>query len=209
MAEQQAGLLAIRLEGSDETFWAQPRPEDQERIKELLRSGSASVTLNDEADVEGHGESAELTLDVEGHALTLRLPSPADAAELRRRLALGAVAATIVVAGAAAAIQGVGNAPSIELPGAPVAPAAPLTQSESHRTINDPYMVDMADNAGSQSNVQNVAAPQAQPRFVDQASDVGVADRSAQSAAEQFAGGGAADDQDGGIPKAGEGPELR
>lgn len=173
MAQQQSGSLGIRLEGSDETFWAQPRPEDQERIKELLRGGSATVSLvGDAQDLEGHAQSAEVTLDVEGHALTLRLPSPADAAELRRRLAVGAVAATIVVAGAAAALQGASNASSVQAPAGP--------------------------------------APMVQPRFADEASDIGIVDQSAQQAAEDFNRSGAgANDDDRTMPRPGPKPELR
>src|SRR5918998_1734296 len=125
MAQQAPASIAIRLEGADELFWAQPRPEDQERLAELLRGGTVEARLAD-GDVEGHVQSAELTFDVEGHALTLRLPSAADAAEIRRRLALGAVAATLVVAGSVAALQNA-QPMSVDAPApGPAAPAAPF-----------------------------------------------------------------------------------
>ena len=56
-------------------------------------------------DTAGHGESTDVLVDVEGHAMTLHLPTTADAAALRRALVAGAVTATIVAAGAVAAMQ--------------------------------------------------------------------------------------------------------
>ncbi len=87
---------------------ATPLPEDQE----LLQSwGDRDVTLTDNADdsdTTGHKIAAtpDITLDVEGHAMTLRLPNTADVDTLKKALAVGAVSATIVAAGAIAAMQG-------------------------------------------------------------------------------------------------------
>jgi hypothetical protein len=243
MAQQAPGSIAIRLEGTEDLFWAQPRPEDQERLAELLRGGTVEARLAG-GDVEGHAQSAELTFDVEGHALTLRLPSAADAAELRRRLALGAVAATLVVAGSVAALQGV-QPTSVDVPApGPAAPAAPFVQpgarttnsdigimdqsaqqaaqdvvapqvqspssttSEpgTHRTINDPYSIDLGP--APVTAPAQPAAPATQSGYQNVASDVGAMDQSAQNAAAQQAGGSDAE-EDTGIPKAGQQPELR
>lgn len=266
MAQQGGGSIAIRLEGSDEVYWAQPRPEDQGRLAELLREGSANASLAED-DLQGHIQSADVTFDVEGHAMTLRLPSAADAAELRRRLAMGAVAVTLVAAGGIAALQGMEGQLGVGTAGPAAAPApivqsgfqnpasdvgimdqaaqgaalqqaatgsqagfqnpasdvglmdqaaqgsaqqqavpqagdvtAPIAQPGTHRTISDPYNVDLGTS--------NAAAPAAQSGYQDVASDVGIMDQSATGAAQQAAGG-SADDEDSGIPKAGQQPELR
>jgi hypothetical protein len=49
--------------------------------------------------------SGDVAVDVEGHAMVLRLPHAADAAALRRALAAGAITATILGAGALAALN--------------------------------------------------------------------------------------------------------
>jgi hypothetical protein len=136
MIHQQSTWIGIQLEGTDRTFWALPRPEDDGRLAELLDRDSVAVSLADDGDVEGHTQSTDVTLDIEGHAMTLRMPTIADAASFRRGLAVGVVTATIVVGGAAAAIQG-GLAPtSVEQ--APAAPAAPASVEQpihpQHRT---------------------------------------------------------------------------
>lgn len=96
--------FAITLDDG-RTIIAQPGPD----------SGySASAALGDELtlrptdggpDTAGHASSADVYVDVEGHAMTLRLPNTADAAALRRALVAGMVTATIVAAGAVAAMQ--------------------------------------------------------------------------------------------------------
>lgn len=151
MAQQTAGwMIGLQLEGADETYWTQPGPEDDERLRELLRRGSAVVRLADEdSDLEGHAQSADVTLDVEGHAVTIRLPSPADAAAMRRRLAMGALTATIVAAGAAAALQNAGStAPAVD---PPAAPAAPLVQSGLQNPASDVGLMDQA-HSGRRNN---------------------------------------------------------
>lgn len=113
MSQQATGWIGLQIEGTNETFWALPAPDDERRLAEILRKGTTTVSIAQTGDdVEGHAESGDVTLDVEGHALTLRLRSPADAAVLRRRLAVGALTATLIVAGAAAALNA---------PGAPTA----------------------------------------------------------------------------------------
>jgi hypothetical protein len=97
-------LLEIRLDDG-RSIVARPRPEDQD----LLRQAGREVTLelgSSDFDTSAHGLSSDLTIDVEGHAMTLRLPTPADAEALRRMLMVGAISATIVAAGAIASLQG-------------------------------------------------------------------------------------------------------
>lgn len=106
MNQQPGATIALRIEGAEEILWAEPRPEDRERLAELLGGGPLAVSLNDDDDTEGHASSPDVILDVEGHAIALRLPTGADAAALRRGFAMGVVTASLVVAGAAAAIGG-------------------------------------------------------------------------------------------------------
>jgi hypothetical protein len=50
---------------------AQPRPEDQSTLDELLRRGSNVTVSQSEKDTEGHGLAGdEIEVDVEGHAMT-------------------------------------------------------------------------------------------------------------------------------------------
>src|SRR5687767_12680790 len=108
--DQGTQALAIQLEDG-RTIVAWPRPEDQDFLAQT--SGEARISLApSEFDTEGHGVSDELTIDVEGHAMTLRLPTPADAETLRRALIAGAMTATIVAAGAIASMQGSPAAPT-------------------------------------------------------------------------------------------------
>lgn len=82
------------------TILAQPRPEDQATLDELLRRGESFKLNQPEGDTEGHVLAAdEIYVDVEGHAMTLRLPHAADAAALKRALAVGALTATVGIGG--------------------------------------------------------------------------------------------------------------
>jgi hypothetical protein len=82
------------------TIVAQPRPEDQASLDELLRRGESFQLNLPEGDTEGHALAAdEIFVDVEGHAMTLRLPHAADAAALKRALAVGALTATVGIGG--------------------------------------------------------------------------------------------------------------
>jgi hypothetical protein len=136
MTQQQTNWIGLQLEGMDETLWVLPGPEDDGRLADLLRREAVTISLAEE-DVAGHAQSADVIVDVEGHAMTLHMPTIADAASFRRGLAVGVVTATIVVSGAAAAIQGIApiavqQAPAalqraphvIAAPEARVAPAA-------------------------------------------------------------------------------------
>ena len=124
--EQQSAAVALEIEGQERIVYAQPRPEDLERLSELLGGGPVAVELDESDDTEGHAVLEDIVLDVEGHAFALRMPNAADAATLRRGFAMGAVTATLVIAGAAAAVQGgemLSNAGSAS-EAAPAAPAA-------------------------------------------------------------------------------------
>lgn len=111
MSQATGNALAIQLDGR--TIIATPGPEDQDRLAQF---GDAQITLSVGADSDtyGHTYSTEVSLDVEGHALTLHLPTTADAEALRKALAVGLVTATIIAAGAIASLQGTQAAPSTQ-----------------------------------------------------------------------------------------------
>lgn len=104
--------LALAIELADgRTIVGQPGPEDQDRLANAT-SGPLTIQLGDSgSDTEGHQASNELLLDVEGHAMTLRLPTSADAATIRSALVAGTLTATVVAAAAFAALQGQANQP--------------------------------------------------------------------------------------------------
>ena len=132
MSQETGGALAIQL-ADGRTIIATPRPEDQGRLEQL---GDAPITLSAgaaETDTSGHSYSSEISLDVEGHAVTLRLPTPADAEALRKALAVGVVTATLVAAGAIAAMQNAPAAPSTNVVDRPQAPAAPAEDFQTRR----------------------------------------------------------------------------
>lgn len=167
MSQDQSGALAIRLDDGT-TVVAQPRPEDERRLADLLRGRTRKISLRaSDADTEGHAALSEVIVDVEGHAFTLRVPSPADAAELRRRLLLGTLAATLAVAGAGAAIIGadvLGKSGSAPQAGAPVAAPAPLEDLSVRRENRLAPMESVggpADSAaGSQSGAPSSTGPE-------------------------------------------------
>jgi hypothetical protein len=131
--EDRAKKLAIQLDDGRVVVGI-PKPEDQGRLDQLDQE-IVLLTAGD-YDTAGHGYSDEIALDVEGHAITLRLPTPADAEALRKALAVGAVTATIVAAGAIASLQGSPAAPAPAAPIAAPAPAMqPATQAEQDRDL--------------------------------------------------------------------------
>jgi hypothetical protein len=81
-----------------------PGPEDQPWLRSLGADTRIELGASG-SDTSGHGLSADIEVDVEGHAMTLRLPTPADAEALRRLLMVSAMSATIVAAGAIASMQ--------------------------------------------------------------------------------------------------------
>ena len=110
--------FAITLDGR--TLVAEPRPEDQTALDELLRRGTDITIAQSDSDTEGHVLAAdEISVDVEGHAMTLRLPNATDAAALRRALAVGALTATVAIGGFVAGHAGLAIGDSWTLPPPP------------------------------------------------------------------------------------------
>src|SRR5688500_5134312 len=128
MSQERDRALAIQLDDG-RVVVATPKPEDQESLAKLDKD-IVFLTASQDYDTSGHGYGDLVELDVEGHAITLRLPTPADAEAVRRALAVGAVTATIVAAGAIAALQGSQATPTAPDVGAP--PAA------IERTVSNP-----------------------------------------------------------------------
>ena len=128
------------------TILATPLPEDQD----LLQSwGDRDVTLTDTADdsdTSGHklAGTPDITLDVEGHAMTLRLPNTTDVDALKKALAVGAVSATIVAAGAIAAMQGNQAAPAIPqtIHAVPITGLAPVNQPRADFQVRQEQRAD-------------------------------------------------------------------
>ena len=123
----------------------------------LERSETIQVRLGkaDESDTAGHAVApgsvfvtAMLGDDVEGHTLSLRFPSPAEAALFQKRLlAAGLLAATLAVGAVGA------NAISQSSPSIGVAPGAAITESIYAPAVRDDYKVDDAAAAQSASAV--------------------------------------------------------
>ncbi|MEP7159123.1 MAG: hypothetical protein ABI797_06825 [Chloroflexota bacterium] len=120
MSDERTRAIAITF-NDGRVVVAAPKPEDQDRLSGIAQE-TVVLTSGDDFDTAGHGPSTDITLDVEGHAMTLRMPSQADAETLRRLLMVGAVSATIVAAGAIASLQGPASSTAQS-----VAPAAPIT----------------------------------------------------------------------------------
>ncbi len=142
MEQASTTELAIQLEGR--TVLARPRPEDQDRLAELMAGGRSILSIEPTAlDTEGHGLGDEIAVDVEGHALTLRLPTIADATALRRALAVGALTATVALGGAAVASMSQADpAPAAPVVAPAVDPAPDLATWREHRlaeTMGQPY----------------------------------------------------------------------
>jgi hypothetical protein len=153
--------LAITLPDG-QTLNGEPRPEDERRLAEILAGGSTiQLTANDD-DVQGHSFSDDVLVDVEGHAFALRLPTATDAQALRRALAVGAVTATLVGAGAIASLQPRVQAPTtgIQVPAAERVQAVP---AQAVRAQNN----EMSRNAGVEA--ANVPADADNPAIPAQA----------------------------------------
>jgi len=124
---------------SGETLFGELRPEDERRLAELLGDRSTIQLAPSQDDLEGHAMSDDIVVDVEGHAMAIRLPRPADAAALRRALAVGAVTATLVGAGAIAGLRPAAQTtPAVEIPAAQqqvrTVPAAALRAQRNEMT---------------------------------------------------------------------------
>ena len=108
--------LTIEITLADgRTILATPLPEDQDLFWSWGDRQVALTENPDDSDTSGHelGATTDIGLDVEGHAMTLRLPNTTDVDALKKALAVGAVSATIIAAGAIAAMQGSQAAPAI------------------------------------------------------------------------------------------------
>ena len=125
--------LQITIEGR--TYVAEPRPEDQQTIEQLLSRGEDITLSQADGDTEGHVLAAdEIFVDVEGHAMTLRLPAAGDAAALRRALAVGTLTATVAIAGFIAGTQVGAQADPLSAPAAVTVSSGPTgTYAESEK----------------------------------------------------------------------------
>jgi hypothetical protein len=135
MSQEREKALAIQLDDG-RVVVATPKPEDQESLAKLDKD-IVFLTASGAYDTSGHGYGDLVELDVEGHAITLRLPTPADAEAVRRALAIGAVTATIVAAGAIAALQGPAAPPQAMPQAAPAAPAVDMMPSRATQAEQD------------------------------------------------------------------------
>jgi hypothetical protein len=97
--------FAITL-ADGKTIEAELRPEDERQLVELLGDRRTFQFTASDDDLEGHSFSGDVLVNVLSHGAVLRLPSASDAAAVRRALTVGALTATIVGAGAIAALQG-------------------------------------------------------------------------------------------------------
>jgi len=122
-----ASLLAIQLDDG-RVVVGTPKPEDQGRLGDLALGDEIELSGSEfDNDTSGHAMAEDVLVDVEGHAMTLRLPTAGDAEALRKALAIGAVTATLVAAGAIAAMQGNPAVPAVpqSFPAAPALVPAP------------------------------------------------------------------------------------
>lgn len=130
--------IAIQLQAADgQSYIGHADDDDPEQLRQLFAAGPRSVALDQSSDTEGHASSAELILDVEGHAVALRLPTPADAAAVRRAFALGIVSASIVIGGVGAAAVATGALTPADQP-AVQAPVGPVIDAPNRSTDTNP-----------------------------------------------------------------------
>lgn len=142
---EQTAELVIRLD--ERTLIARMTAEDEQRLREFIASGQTDLRIEPSSlDTEGHMASDEVAVDVEGHALTLRLPTPADAAALRKALAVGTLTAAVAIGGVAAALNqndtSAAPAAPINDPAPAVAPApdpALFREQRLQETMDSPY----------------------------------------------------------------------
>ena len=157
--------LQIAVDGR--TIAAQPRPEDQETLERLLARGEDITISQSDGDTEGHALAAdEIFVDVEGHAMTLRLPVAGDATAMRNALAVGVLTATVAIGGFVAGTQvGSQTAPLSAPAAATVSTGATGTYAESERgAYTGSYAASEKSNADTGSYITsekgaNPAAP--------------------------------------------------
>jgi len=156
--------LQITIDGR--TYVAEPRPEDQQTLEQLLSRGEEVTIAQSAGDTEGHVLAAdEIALDVEGHAMTLRLPAAGDAAALRRALALGALTATVAIGGFVAGTQAGTQAAPLSAPATTISAGSTGTYAESEKgPYTGSYAASEKSNADTGSYITsekgaNPAAP--------------------------------------------------
>ncbi len=101
--------IVLELPGGGGSMDAEVTDQDARTLRDLLSGAEArqvGLTAREAPDTAGHSAiSADtIELDVEGHAITLRLPHPDDVGHLRRRIATGVITATIIAGGATLAV---------------------------------------------------------------------------------------------------------
>lgn len=142
-------VLEIQLEDG-RIVVGTPGPEDQPWLRTL--GSDTTIQIGSSAyDTAGHAISADIEVDVAGHAMTLRLPTAADAEALRRLLMVSAMSATIVAAGAIASIQphAVPSADTIVNRGPAPVPAQDFAQrreTQIDEMLGEPPAAAPADN---------------------------------------------------------------
>jgi hypothetical protein len=186
MAQSQTEL---RINFDGRTIVALPRPEDQGRLQQLA-GDSATITIQQaDRDTEGHLLGDEIEIDVEGHAMTLRLPNAGDAAAIRRVLAVGTLTATVAVAGvfAASTVQPQTQPVPISVPRAPAVPAPARMSVDGDIGLADSASQAAADEfAASRAAPVTVTAPVKITTGGDSPDqDVNLANRGRQGAANQ------------------------
>lgn len=187
----------LRINVNGRTIVAQPRPEDQGRLAQLLGDAESITIQQFDGDTEGHLLADEITVDVEGHAMTLRLPNAGDAAALRRILAVGTLTATIAIGGVFAASMSPAAEAPLTTPGAGQAVRVPVAEHARIQVADDVGMADSASQLAAEEFAASravigttgaVTAPAKPTTGSGQADfDVGLADGASQAAAEQFA----------------------
>ncbi len=206
MASNDLEAISVRLDGSGAEGSGDPLVIDPNELARLQAFAGARARVRvrvriDDDDTSGHLRrvSDPLTaqvrfideLDTEGQAFTLHFPTAQDADAFKRRVAAGALAATVLIAGAA-------GAATLSQPGSPASDIS-IQSPQQVAAISTTFDEGIADQA-AQRNAEQWAADNAVRNTapiagsaVEQASQVardadeGGADFAAQSNAEQWA----------------------
>jgi len=126
--------------GSDDQLWLDRLVGDRDRVRVRIQ-----LTTDTDTDTEGHAAAASKRVvsvvvsdesdDVEGHALALHFPTVGDAQAFKKGLAAGALAATLVLGGAAGAAS-LSQARSAAPPAAPPAVHHITVQLDPQPVVN-------------------------------------------------------------------------
>jgi hypothetical protein len=161
MGAQSEAEIQFNVDGR--LIVARPRPEDKDALAQLLGSGQNIKVKAASGDTEGHVlASSDIAVDVEGHAMILRLPNSGDAETIRRALGVAALTATVAVAGFTAGTWQThttvpAQPPAIVVPAVPFSHAAPITENFDEGAA-DTNAQSAAEQYAAQ-NPQTVAAP--------------------------------------------------